>query len=93
MRKNISLSTAFAVASFAVTILAGCTSKQEQIEAIYCITEIKEDAYKDSTGLVSIKLPNTVTDIGASAFEGCNHLTTVKLPNSVTSIGEAAFSG
>ena len=56
------------------------------------ITEIKQYAFIDCIGLISVTIPNSVTSIGVSAFSGCTGLTEVTIPNSVTSIGSSAFS-
>ena len=55
------------------------------------IVGISDNAFSNCTGLISVKIPNTVTSIGNSAFKGCTSLTTVEIPNSVTSIGSEAF--
>ena len=56
------------------------------------VTAIGENAFKDCTGLTTIKLPNGVTTIGNYAFSWCNRLTSIDIPYSVT-IGEGAFYG
>ena len=59
----------------------------------YAVTGISQNAFKGSTALTSITIPNTVTSIGANAFEGCTGLTSIDIPTTVTSIGGSAFSG
>lgn len=59
----------------------------------YSVTSIGSCAFKDCTGLTSIKLPNSVTSIGSSAFSRCSSLTSMEFPNSITSIKFCAFYG
>ena len=54
---------------------------------------IWNSAFSGCTGIISIKLPNSLTSIGQQAFEGCSSLTSIELSNSVTSIGYEAFEG
>ena len=60
-------------------------------ESEYTVREIKQDAFSRCSGLISVKIPNSVTSIGSSAFAYCSSLTSVTIPNSVTSIGSSAF--
>ncbi len=53
---------------------------------------IENNAFKNSSNLVSVSIPNSVTSIGSSAFSDCTSLTNITIPNSVTSIGISAFS-
>ncbi len=55
------------------------------------VTSIGNEAFKNSSSLTSVSIPNSVTSIGKEAFCNCSHLTTINIPNSVTSIGESAF--
>ena len=55
------------------------------------ITEIKDYAFYNCSGLTSITIPNSVTEIGNGAFDNCSGLTSVTIPNSVTEIGSTAF--
>ena len=57
------------------------------------ITEIGSYAFRGSTYLSSVILPNSVTSIGGGAFYGCTGLTSITIPDSVTSIGNFAFDG
>ena len=57
------------------------------------ITEIGSYAFRGSTYLSSVILPNSVTSIGGGAFLGCTGLTSITIPDSVTSIGNFAFDG
>lgn len=54
------------------------------------ITKIGNGAFKYTTSLKSVSIPNSVTSIGDNAF-GSSGITSVHLPNSVTHIGERAF--
>lgn len=57
------------------------------------VTEIKDSAFYDCTGLTSIVIPNSVTKIGDHAFERCSNLSSITIGNNVTSIGTSAFEG
>ena len=61
--------------------------------ATYCVTSIRNYAFRDCSGLTSVTISNSVTSIGIYAFSGCYDLTSVTIGNSVTSIGSDAFSG
>ena len=50
-------------------------------------------AFRNCSGLTSIKIPYSVTSIGDGAFSNCSGLTSITIPNSVTSIGIGAFEG
>ena len=56
------------------------------------ITKIGNGAFKNTTSLKSVSIPNSVTSIGDNAFESSG-ITSVHLPNSVTHIGDFAFYG
>lgn len=59
----------------------------------YQVTAIGDYAFKNSPGLTSVSIPNTITSIGEDAFYNCSGLTNVTIPNSVTSMGRWAFDG
>ena len=59
----------------------------------YSVTSIGDNAFKYSSDLTSVTIPESVTSIGSGAFSGCSSLTSITIPNSVTSIGYSAFSG
>lgn len=59
----------------------------------YKVTSIGEAAFRNSTSLMAVVIPNSVTLIGGSAFLGCSSLESVVIGNSVTSIGISAFWG
>ena len=50
-------------------------------------------AFRDCTGLIEIKLPETLTMIDHATFTGCTGLTSIILPESLVSIGASAFQG
>lgn len=58
----------------------------------YTVTEIGNSAFRLSSGLTSVVIPNTVTTIGEYAFYGCDGLSEISIPNSVTTINKYAFS-
>lgn len=55
------------------------------------VTTIGQSAFRTSSNLASINIPDGVSSIGSQAFYGCNYLTSVNIPNSVTSIGTWVF--
>ena len=57
------------------------------------VTNIRDYAFYNCTGITSSTIPNSVTSIGNYAFSGCSGLTSVVIGNSVTSIGIYAFLG
>ena len=67
----------------------------------YSVTSIGSSAFKGSTALLSVVIPNGVTSIGDDAFSGCCYyftiedshwgLKSVNIPNTVKSIGHNAF--
>lgn len=50
-------------------------------------------AFRDSYGLTSVTLPNTVSTIGDWSFQECRSLTNLTLPNGVARIGAFAIYG
>ena len=57
------------------------------------VTSIGEQAFRDSSSLMSVELPDSLTNIGNGAFLWCSSLTSVELPDSVTSMGTNPFNG
>ncbi len=57
---------------------------------VYTVTSISDEAFS-STGITSIKLPETILTIGGNAFIE-TALTELIIPNSVTSIGDGSFA-
>ena len=45
----------------------------------YTVTAIDAEAFRSSTGLTSVTIPNTVTEIGMMAFYKCDNLTRVDI--------------
>lgn len=66
------------------------TSPQE-IEGLK-VSSIGNNAFKNS-GIVSVKMPDTILEIKENAFSYCKKLTSAELPNSVTEIAGRAFFG
>ncbi len=55
--------------------------------------EIKDELFRDCTGLEEVVLPNGLKTIGVSSFEGCYSLDTINFPNSIETIKDFAFLG
>ena len=55
------------------------------------VTAIGEDAFSNSTNLISVTIPDSVSKIGEYAFNNCSNLTSVTIPDGVTMIGERTF--
>ena len=58
----------------------------------YDVTVIAKEAFKESTGLISVEIPNSITSIGESAFEGCTSLSNIEIGNGIKEIGNKAFA-
>ena len=58
----------------------------------YRVTRIGFYAFKRSSGITSVKLPESVTVISDEGFYRCTGLKTINLPDALTSIGEYAFA-
>ena len=52
---------------------------------------ICDNAFKRSTNLQKIKIPESIKKIGYSAFQECFELQKINLPNSITMIGDWCF--
>ena len=63
----------------------------EYFDVTYRVTAIGDTAFRNSTTLRSVTLPNSITSIGENAFGGCSSLTNVNLPYGLVSIGKEAF--
>ena len=61
----------------------------------YRVTSIGNGAFKEKTGIRTVKLPAGINSIGGSAFEDCSNLTEVTLPAGIeiTEIEDYTFSG
>ncbi len=58
------------------------------------VTEIAENAFEGSAGILSVTIPNTVTSIGKGAFKGCCRLVEVyNLTKMNMTLGDNAFGG
>lgn len=55
------------------------------------VTSIKDYAFRNCRGLISVTIGDGVTSIGSYAFWPCSELTSVIIGNSLTSIGFYAF--
>lgn len=72
----------------------GTATGELTIEDVYRgkpVVGIGEAAFRGSTKIETVVIPDGVTYLGASAFYNCAALRSVKLPKSVVSIGNAAF--
>lgn len=58
----------------------------------YNVVEIYDGAFKNSEGLLSISLPNSITRIGSNAFAGCSSLQTANIPNAIKTIPTSTFA-
>lgn len=61
--------------------------------ATYRVTRVGDNAFRDCTGLTSVRIGANVATIGKRAFLGCNAMTGVTITASITEIGDYAFSG
>ena len=57
----------------------------------YPVISLGLNAFYGSSGIPSIKIPDSVTSIGKDAFYGCTSLASIEIPNNVTGIGDGAF--
>lgn len=75
--------------SYSGSVTIPSTVSNEGVQ--YTVTAIGSSAFRASTGLTSVSIPNTVNTIGYASFFNCTGLTTITIPNSVTSIESFAF--
>ncbi|MBO4569540.1 MAG: leucine-rich repeat domain-containing protein [Candidatus Methanomethylophilaceae archaeon] len=59
----------------------------------HSVVEIAEKAFAKCSGLVSVKLPDTVETIGDYAFEDCSSLKEMTIPRGTLGIRGSAFHG
>ena len=78
---------AYNSSSNVASLPSSCTS----IKLPDSIVSIRNNSFKDCSGLTSVTIPSSVTSIGNYAFYYCSGLTSVTIGNSVTSIGGYAF--
>ncbi len=57
------------------------------------VISIKNDAFRDCTGMTDITFPSSLVSIGSNAFAGCTSLTEITLPEKLQGIGSSAFAG
>lgn len=57
----------------------------------YTVVSIGYQAFKGSTGLKSVTLPNTIMYLANESFYGCTSLTSINLPSSITAIYNNVF--
>lgn len=57
----------------------------------YTVQEIGRDAFRGSTGLTSVSLPESVYNLGINAFQGCTGLRSITLPDAVGSLPDELF--
>ena len=57
------------------------------------VEQIGENAFKGSSSLYSVTMPNTIKTIGKSAFGNCTVLKSITIPSSVEVIEKGAFNG
>ena len=55
------------------------------------VIELANNAFKDSTAVTTVTIPEGVTKIGSFVFHTCTGLTRITIPNTVTEIGASAF--
>ncbi|MBP0971851.1 MAG: leucine-rich repeat domain-containing protein, partial [Oscillospiraceae bacterium] len=77
----------------------GCAAELEgPVEILSAISDvpvigIEDSVFAGSSGMTSVKIPESITNIGASAFSGCSGLTEISIPSSITKLGDYVFSG
>jgi len=59
----------------------------------YQVSSIGFQAFRNSSGLTSVKLPNTIIYLMNEAFSGCTSLTSIDIPESVSTIYNNVFTG
>ena len=57
------------------------------------VTFLGDNAFFESSNLITITLPDDLTTIGVDAFFCCSSLANVTLPDNLTTIGDGAFYG
>ena len=57
------------------------------------VERIGENAFKGSSSLYSVTMPNTIKTIGKSAFGNCTVMKSITIPSSVEIIENGAFNG
>ncbi len=57
----------------------------------YRVHQINAEAFRDSTSLAFITIPNSIEKIGKDAFRYCMSLTSVEIPDGIEEIAGGAF--
>lgn len=57
------------------------------------VIEIGNSAFRESTDIISVFIPDCIVSIGSYAFKNCINLTEINIPESVIFIGQDAFQG
>ncbi len=57
------------------------------------VTKIGNFAFRNTLGLISIEIPNSVISVGDYAFSNCSDLSEILLPENLIHIGNRAFAG
>lgn len=68
-------------------------SEFKSVLGIMTVKSIGQRLFANSTGLLSVTIPDAVTNISSEAFLNCDVLQNVSLNNGLRSIGSHAFSG
>ena len=58
----------------------------------YEVTVIAKEAFKESTGITAVDIPNSITSIGEKAFEGCTGLRLIEIGKGIKEIASKAFA-
>lgn len=59
----------------------------------YTVTSINSSAFRLSTNLTNVTIPNTVTFLGSYVFSGCSNLNDITLPENIALLGYGSFLG
>lgn len=57
----------------------------------YTVAEIGKDAFRGSTELTKVTIPESVYNLGINAFQGCSKLESITLPDAVGSLPDELF--
>ena len=68
-------------------------SEFDSVLGTMTVKSIGDRLFANSTGLISVTIPNTVTNLGDEAFLNCDVLASVTLANGLRGIGRHPFSG
>lgn len=72
---------------------AALGAEEADLSGVKLMPTFPAGAFKGSTTLRQIELPENMTVIGASAFDGCTALEVVDFPAGLETIGDKAFAG